>query len=404
MVLIAACALALSAVVAAQTASLGGGPGEVLARVGDFSITRAELEARIKRLAPGVRSYYETPQGRIEMLQQIVRIEVFSRRAKELHMDEDPSFQARMAAVEKTFLAADYARIVAGRVEIPESDIRAYYETHPERFHVPEKIKAPSIVIKVPAGATDAEISRRVKRMNEARARALRGEPFPNLVTEYSESTYAGNDGFFGRGRLAPAIEEQVFALRVGEVSPVLRVHDALLLFKLEARKAPYQKPFEEVREEITKQLKEERKTEALTAEEGLLYQKYGVVMSGHEPASAPGAPSITGTVVQVRPVEKSQRGGPVLGWVTVATKGGGMGPTMVVTVRDSTRISRGNGPSSEAGFKDLKRGQVVSVGFVGPVTPTAPPRVDASAIEIRTGNIAKAAAQPKAERPAGSG
>ena len=358
----------------------------VLAQVGDDSITRAYLEARIDRLGPQMRAHYESPQGQLELLKQLIRIDVFSRRAKELGMDSDPSFRARLEAVEKTLLAADYALQVAGGVSVSEADARSYYDQHLDQYGVSEQINAPSIVIKIPAGASSEEIVEREARINEARARALRGEPFPELVKEYTENFYAGNDDFFGRGRLAPEVAEKVFALREGEVSPVMRGNDAFLLFKLGARRAAYRKPYEEVREQIVTELKEQHKYEDLTAEEGLLYRKYGVVMVGQESTAAPGETTITGPIVELRPVEESRRGGSVLGWITVATRSPAVGPTVVVTVRESTELRRDGAGQEIMSFAELNTGQDVVVGIVGPVAPTAPPRVDAGTITVLAG------------------
>jgi len=364
---------------------------EVLARIGDRVITRADLEKRIERFGPDRRSFYETPDGRAELLQQIVRIDVFSRRARELGMDEDPAFRARIEAIEKTFLASDYAKRIAESAKVSEGEAKAYYDTHPEEFHVPEQIKAPSIMVGKPADASPAEIAMRRARIEEARHRAVNGAPFSELIERYSDEVFTGTSDFFSRGALVPEIEDTVFSLRIGEVSPVLEVKDAYLVFKLEDRRPPHEKPFEEVRQNIMDQLAEGKKIDALTLEEGKLYKRYGVSFPARESGNRPTGNLVFGTIMGVRPVEPPQKGGAVLGWVRVKTEGHGVGPSVVLVIRDSTRLRREGAPDEGLSFGDLKKGQRVSMEL-GPVAATAPPRADAIALTVLT---AKGARQP---------
>jgi len=366
----------------AAAASPPEGQDEVLARIGNTTITRADLDARLRRFDPPKQEYYKTPKGQMELLQQMIRIKVFSRRARELGMDQDPGFKARIRAIENTFLASDYARKVASAVTISDAQARKYYEQHPAEFHVPEQIQAPSITVGIPAGASDDEIAKRRARIEDARIRALQGKPFIDLIKEYDENHLSGGYEFFSRGRLVPEIEDQVFDLQIGEVSPVLQVPDAFLLFKLEARRPPHQKPFDEVRNEIISRLKEQERYDALESEEGILYKKYGVVLEGQGKKATSAADGFEGEIVEIRPVDPSRRGGALLGWLTVKTKKPGTGPTVVATILDTTKIAAESGRAGRS-FADLKKGQQVFVGASGPVVPTAPPRVSADSILV---------------------
>jgi peptidyl-prolyl cis-trans isomerase NIMA-interacting 1 len=63
-------------------------------------------------------------------------------------------------------------------------------------------------------------------RVTEALTRAKAGEPFENLVKEYSDEPGAaergGSLGKFGRGMMVPAFEKAAFKLAPGEISDII--------------------------------------------------------------------------------------------------------------------------------------------------------------------------------------
>jgi peptidyl-prolyl cis-trans isomerase C len=381
LIVLAAAALLIACLLATAAPPATPAPGEVLARVGDHAITTTELDQRIARLTPEMREHYSTPEGRREFLRQLVRIEVFARRARELKMDEDPAFKARLEAVASTFLASDYMRRIAEGVHVSDEEARAYYQAHLDAYRVPEMIQAPQIVVKLPAGASAEELGKREARIEEARRRALAGEPWGELVKEYNENLFAGNDEFFPRGRLTPEVADEVFDLPVGEVSPVVHRPDALLLFKVEARRPARLKPFSEVREEVRSVVAERDRDESLTREEMALFARYDVSL---DPGGAAQAASmvVEGRITGVR--LEARKDSRLRGWVTIETEPPAPGPSIVLTVTTITRlVRRTDGRDEPISLHDLRPGQLVRVASSQPVAPTSPPRVEADVITI---------------------
>jgi peptidyl-prolyl cis-trans isomerase C len=358
-----------------------GGDQKPLAQIEDLIITQEDLEARLGRLPLDLRAWYETEQGRIEFLRDLVRIEVFSRKAKETGLDREPRVRAHLEAVEKTLLASEYARQVAAGVTVSEEEITAFYDQHPDEFHVQEKIRAPSIMIRVPPTAAAMEVAASRARIEEARERAVRGEEFSKLVKEYSESRYAGNDDLFSRGRISPEIEDRVFSLNEGQVSPILRVHDAYLLFKLEQRRPGQHQSLDEARDKITKQLHEEKQQMALALEEERLKAIYGVEFAHQANRSTPA--SFRGRIISIQKVGEGQRAGRMVGWITLATSPPQPGPTMVLAVHTTTLLRGQESGTGRISFVDLRAGQEIEVKISGPISASAPPRAEADSIRV---------------------
>jgi parvulin-like peptidyl-prolyl isomerase len=127
----------------------------------------------------------------------------------------------------------------------PEA-VKEYYETHLEEFKKPESVRVRQIV-------TDT------KEKAESILRRLRnGENFAKLARDLSLSPdrkKGGDLGFIVRGNI-PREFEVCFAMNPGEVSPIIPSAYGFHIFKV-VEKAPAQTPkFQEVEEKITLQLK----------------------------------------------------------------------------------------------------------------------------------------------------
>ena len=74
------------------------------------------------------------------------------------------------------------------------------------------------------------------------------------------DSVEDGDLGTFGSGKMVPAFEKAVFALKEGEVSEPVRTEFGLHLIKLHARNEPETAPLDEVKEQVLSFLHERRK------------------------------------------------------------------------------------------------------------------------------------------------
>ena len=73
------------------------------------------------------------------------------------------------------------------------------------------------------------------RRADQIYARAKKGEDFAKLAAEFGEDATkaAGGDlGTFGHGRMVPAFEAAAFALKVGEISPIVETQFGFHIIK----------------------------------------------------------------------------------------------------------------------------------------------------------------------------
>ncbi len=150
---------------------------------------------------------------------------------------------------------------------VSEEEIRAYYDAQPQRWRLPDSLRLLQIVLTGAMKERDfhRELSGRTalrQRAEEARARALAGEDFRNLVALYSNNPKS-DLGFFKRGELSSELEPILFNLKEGEISPVIQTDQGFHIFKVAQRQEGTFKSFELVHKEIETLLLTEKKEAA---------------------------------------------------------------------------------------------------------------------------------------------
>src|SRR4029077_571888 len=116
-------------------------------------------------------------------------------------------------------------------VPVPaEEEIRTYYDAHPAEFKSGEEVHVKQILVHDESVANDIE-----KKLHA-------GSSFEELSGQYSLAPNAkkgGEIGYVSRGELPKMFEDEIFALKPGSVSAIIRTDDSFHIFKLEDRRQP---------------------------------------------------------------------------------------------------------------------------------------------------------------------
>ncbi len=128
-------------------------------------------------------------------------------------------------------------RYVRPRVEVRDDEVLAFYEEHQDEVprQAPQVTIANILVVPQPDSSVMDEIDARLERIDAA---LKRGETFDSVAREYSQGPNASNGGLvgrFSRGDLfSPVIEEALWTMSVGEISPPINtelgIHVLLLV------------------------------------------------------------------------------------------------------------------------------------------------------------------------------
>ncbi|MDX9717158.1 MAG: peptidylprolyl isomerase [Thauera sp.] len=230
-------------------------------------VTATDVLADAERIPPEVRAHVFQDAGRVaQQASNLAVMRSLAAQARAEGLAEDPMIAAAVRQAADAVLGnALLARAVAA-VEVDRSAAErlalADYRSNPQRFRTEEEVQARHILLRG-EGAVE-------------RAKALReqllqpGADFAAFAEKHSEdpgSAVRGGDlGFFARGRMVGAFEEAAFALEPGGLSEVIETEFGAHIIKVEARRAPGVRPFEDVRESLVAEIVKSLQAEARAA------------------------------------------------------------------------------------------------------------------------------------------
>lgn len=151
------------------------------------------------------------------------------------------------------------SREVDAKVVMSPREVRRVYEENARKYTRAAQAKIRVIMIQGATNETDRVL--RDKSAAESLAKIRAGADFAEIARNVSEDGKAREGGEWGWTEirdLRPELAAPVAALKVGEVSGVVRMDGNYYLVKLEDRKAAGPVPFDEVRAEIEKALRRE--------------------------------------------------------------------------------------------------------------------------------------------------
>lgn len=284
---------------AAQTHPAHGASAPFLARVGDKVISSAEYEAAANNAARQKFYHGKPPEAEInalmrEVAERMINRIVLAAEAVRLGIEPDAAaIEATLAGYEKRYgdspmwkegrerllpelrtrLEEDsrLARLESRVRELEppaEDEVRAYYDTHPDKFTEPEKTRLSMILLQVAPSAPTASWQAAEEEGARLVDRIARGADFAELARVHSadESAAKGGDlGYLHRGMVPEGLQGAIDRLKPGEVSPPTRVLQGYAVIRLDDRKAPTHHAFKDVRERAAELLVRARSDAAWT-------------------------------------------------------------------------------------------------------------------------------------------
>lgn len=268
-----ALALALAPAVAlpADVAREAAAGDTVVARIGDYTLTRAGFDAMWSGLQPAQRAQFEQKGGPKALLESFIEQKLLAAEAMNRGIDRRPPIAATLESTRDTILSKVLLDDEVRDRVVTEKNMREYYDQHKAGFVIPELVEARHILAtpfpdhqvtntKGDDAKTEAEAKAKIERlMKEAAA----GGSFEALARAWSEDVTASDGGrleAFSRGRMSKAIEDAAFSLAVGKVSDVLRTPYGFHLLLVEKRHPERQQSFDEVKERVRAAVAQERR------------------------------------------------------------------------------------------------------------------------------------------------
>ncbi|WP_372794729.1 peptidylprolyl isomerase [Pontiella sp.] len=261
------------------------------AKVNDRIITRGEVREAMAPMLPEIYRQFQGPQleeelekafnqARDELIERALIMEAFETRGggipdqyiedeikrtiNERFKGDAAMFEQVLAEQKKT--RKEYKEMmgeqmavgmmiseeVSRRARITPEQIREEYENNKDAYFIPEKVKYSVIVLN--KGETPEDQTVKMEEAQKIRQKLLDGADFAAMAKEVSEGSRAAEGGAFPWMQPKDVREELRDILQnqpAGEISEVITTDTQLYIVKVDARRQPGYKSFDEVRSDI---------------------------------------------------------------------------------------------------------------------------------------------------------
>ncbi len=190
--------------------------------------------------------------------------EDYQKQMKDLHYTEDilknqiKKTKAIQQLIDKNVISA---------ISVPDEELKAYFDSHPDEFKKPERVRARHILVKVDEKASDADKAAARKKIEGIEAQLKKGADFAKLAMENSDcpsSKNGGDLGFFTRGQMVKPFEDAAYGLKPGQTSKIVQTQFGYHIIRVEEKEPAQTITFDQVKNELQQKLKQGKIREAL--------------------------------------------------------------------------------------------------------------------------------------------
>jgi len=129
---------------------------QVLARVGDRTITLGDYAAALHHMDQFDRLRYEAPERRKELLGEMIDVMLLADEARAQGYDKDPLTEQEIREILRDAYLEKAREGAPAPADVPADEVRAYYDGHRADFHDPERRRVSAIVLSGQAAAAAA--------------------------------------------------------------------------------------------------------------------------------------------------------------------------------------------------------------------------------------------------------
>lgn len=234
----------------------GAGVGKnVVAKVGDKAIYDSQVEQFLGNLPPQVSSRYGAERIRREIVDGFVSMELLAWEARRRGIDKREDLKLKIDMLVDQTLAREIEEELKKGITVDEAEIKKYYDEHKDRYGSNTRVRARQIT--VPTEGEAKTILDKIKK----------GEDFETLAKKYSKDEYAERGGSLGivrPGKLAPELDQVVFSLGEGKVSPVVKTAGGYVILLADKVSKTSEKPYEQVKKSIERVIAREKLNKAV--------------------------------------------------------------------------------------------------------------------------------------------
>ena len=218
-------------------------PADILASVGEWTITKDEFQERLSALKEVVPNFDATSlEAKKLVLDELVRQQMLVADAEKTGLANGKEIKSAVEEFRRTLIVREKISKLVGNVTVSEEEARVFFDENKEQLIQPLQFQVREIVVEDQGEAT---------RILTA---LLEGEDFAETAKKYSISDSKDDGGDLGFVDTAPfeAMATVLIGLEVGEISNVVKAPTGeYYIIKLEEKKEGMQFEFDEIKKDI---------------------------------------------------------------------------------------------------------------------------------------------------------
>ncbi len=230
-------------------------------RVNGQPVTEAEFLAFYHQLPEDLQQQYANEPGKMLVAEQTIRLKLLEQEARRLGIEREPAVAAQLEASDANILANAAAEKL---IAMPNDQaVQEFYAKNKARF---ESANVSHILIAYQTGTLPPR-SGRAPALDEAKKKASAiygqlkaGADFTAMARKVSDDPQSaktgGQMGQISHGMLPPELDAQIFAAKVGEITPPTVSPYGIHIFKVNGRST---QSLDQLRAGISQRVRQEK-------------------------------------------------------------------------------------------------------------------------------------------------
>lgn len=255
-------ALCLLIIIGAMTIAVGCSKEEAVsdeemetlaAKVGDWTLTRVELDELIESLPDHQKQKYDSPEGRVELANRFIEEEIYHQESLRTGYEKDEKVLEMVDKYKRSVMVSEFFnREIRPKAQPTDQEIHDFYESNMDKYTSLPIAKAQHVF------STDSTKLVDYKKMVDD------GEPLTTIAHKYSEDDLTrpdgGNLGYFNPGGYIRGIgysqelSDAAFSMEKGEMR-IVKWKKGYSLFRLNELRPAALRPYDEVEGEVSELL-----------------------------------------------------------------------------------------------------------------------------------------------------
>ncbi|MBI3601820.1 MAG: peptidyl-prolyl cis-trans isomerase [Candidatus Omnitrophica bacterium] len=218
--------------------SQGSLPANVLARVGNWTLTLEEFNQRLKLLKQGFPDFNENdPQAKAAVLNELIRQQLLVKDAENSDIADKKDIKDAVEDFRRTLLVRELANRITKDLKVTEEEAQKYYDQNKDKDPVlmePLRWKVREIVVDDEAAAKNILVQ------------LLQGADFAETAKAQSKGKTASQGGALPEFTKAPfeAMQKAIASVDAGGTSGVFKAPDGFYIVRVEEKKGGSPKVF----------------------------------------------------------------------------------------------------------------------------------------------------------------